>query len=220
MLLAGVITALVPNEVMAAHLGGGLGSMLTMLAIGVPLYICATASTPVAAALVVKGVSPGTALVFLLVGPATNITSLTVLIKVLGKKGTVIYLLAIALFAVVAGFLVDSVYLALGISAAAAVGNASEMIPDPVRWLGALLLVGLSIGPISRWVRKKFTGEKNSHHGSCCAGSCSSEPLTSGHNHDHAHHQSPHLLSPQPNASCDGGHSCSPEMKLINKNLS
>ena len=90
--LAALITTLVPDDLMATLLGGGLSSMLVMLVVGIPLYICATASTPVAAALIMKGVSPGAALVFLLVGPATNVTSLSVLTGILGKKSTVIYL--------------------------------------------------------------------------------------------------------------------------------
>jgi uncharacterized membrane protein YraQ (UPF0718 family) len=99
LLLAGIITVLLPEELISRYLGGGLTSMLLMLAIGIPIYICATASTPVAAALILKGVSPGAALVFLIAGPATNVTSLTVLTKVLGKRATAIYLTCIALFA-------------------------------------------------------------------------------------------------------------------------
>ena len=76
-LLAGLISAIVPSQLFVHYLGGGLSSMLIMLAMGIPLYICATASTPIAAAFILKGVSPGAALVFLLVGPATNITSLS-----------------------------------------------------------------------------------------------------------------------------------------------
>ena len=85
MLLAGLITALLPPDVFSSYLGGGLGTMLIMLAVGIPIYICATSSTPIAAALILKGVSPGAALVFLLAGPATNITSLTVLYGLLGQ---------------------------------------------------------------------------------------------------------------------------------------
>ncbi len=64
--LAGLITTLVPDNLITGYLGGGLGAMLLMLLFGIPLYICATASTPIAAALILKGVSPGAALVFLL----------------------------------------------------------------------------------------------------------------------------------------------------------
>ena len=63
-LLAGLISALVPSQFFVRYLGGSFSSMLIMLALGIPLYICATASTPVAAAFILKGVSPGAALVF------------------------------------------------------------------------------------------------------------------------------------------------------------
>ena len=86
LLLAGFITVLIPDDIFSKYLGSGLPAMLLMLAVGIPLYICATASTPIAAALILKGVSPGAALVFLLAGPATNIASLTVLTGVLGKR--------------------------------------------------------------------------------------------------------------------------------------
>ena len=81
-----------------------------MLVIGIPIYTCATASTPIAAALIVKGVSPGAALVFLLVGPATNITSLTVFFGMMGKRSTAIYLTVIAVSAVLFGLATDMIY--------------------------------------------------------------------------------------------------------------
>ncbi len=155
-LLAGCITALIPDDVFSTYLGAGLPAMLFMLAVGIPLYICATASTPIAAALILKGVSPGAALVFLLAGPATNVASMTVLAGVLGKRATVIYLTAIAVSAVVFGLLVDQVYAMLGISAQAIVGQASESIPLWLEMGSVLLLVLLSIGPLARKVRAKL----------------------------------------------------------------
>ena len=106
-LLAGVMTALIPENMFSRYLGGGLPAMLVMLALGIPLYICATASTPIAAALILKGVSPGAALVFLLAGPATNMATLTVLVGILGKRATAIYLACIAVCAVAFGLLLD-----------------------------------------------------------------------------------------------------------------
>ena len=156
LLLAGVITALVPEEMMGRFLGGGLSSMLLMLAVGIPLYICATASTPIAAALILKGVSPGAALVFLLAGPATNVTSLTVLLGILGKRATAIYLAMIALFTVLFGLVVDQVYGSLGLSARAMVGQAAEWVPAWAEWMGALTLLLLSAKPVSRSVRARL----------------------------------------------------------------
>src|SRR5207248_7836816 len=67
-------------------------TMLAMLVVGIPIYTCASASTPIAAALVLKGLSPGAALVFLLSGPATNIGAIVVLLKFLGLRMVTIYL--------------------------------------------------------------------------------------------------------------------------------
>ncbi len=156
LLLAGAITALVPEEVMGRFLGGGVTSMLLMLAVGIPLYVCATASTPIAAALILKGVSPGAALVFLLAGPATNVTSLTVLVGVLGKRATVIYLAMIALFAVLFGLAVDWIYASLGISAQAMLGQAGEWVPVWAQALGAATLLLLSVRPLSHQLRVKM----------------------------------------------------------------
>jgi len=155
-LLAGLISALVPDEIMVRFLGGGLSSMFLMLLVGIPLYICATASTPVAAALILKGVSPGAALVFLLAGPATNITSLTVLWGALGKRATAIYLGAICLSAVLFGLLVDYIYHAFGLVPQALLGQAAEIIPPWAQWAGALFLLVLSVKPVFASLSSRF----------------------------------------------------------------
>ena len=164
LLLAGVITALVPEGLISSYLGGGLGSMLAMLAVGVPLYICSTASTPIAAALILKGASPGAALVFLLAGPATNLTSLTVVGSILGRRATAIYLACIAVVAVACGLALDAVYAALGISAAAVVGRASEVVPLWARSAGAVVLILLSLPVAWRWLRARLGRGGQSHH--------------------------------------------------------
>lgn len=145
LLLAGVITTWVPDGVVGRYLGGGVHSMVAMLLLGVPLYICATASTPIAAALVLKGVSPGAALVFLLVGPATNVTSLTVVLKVLGRRATVIYLGSLVICAIGFGLVLDRAYLFFNLSPQAAMGEAAELIPAWGQWLAAVGLLAVSI---------------------------------------------------------------------------
>ena len=185
-LLAAAISALVPAEVMTHYLGGGVGSMLIMLGVGIPLYICASASTPIAAALILKGVSPGAALVFLLAGPATNITSLTVLVGVLGKRGTALYLAGIALGAVLCGLALDQVYAALGISASAVVGAAGEWAPEWLRWAGALLLLAMSIQPLHHlaqgWLGRG-QGPMQSLDSLASGSSCESHSCGCGHHH-------------------------------------
>ncbi|MDJ0852286.1 MAG: SO_0444 family Cu/Zn efflux transporter [Myxococcota bacterium] len=109
-LLTGVLSAALPDDFFRAALGldRGLLPMLLVILAGVPLYLCASASTPVAAALVAKGLSPGAALVFLLVGPATNAATIAVVGRLLGGRRLRIYLGSIIGVALVAGLLVDT----------------------------------------------------------------------------------------------------------------
>jgi len=84
---------------------------LMILLIGVPLYICASASTPIAVSLMLKGLSPGSALLLLLVGPATNISNIAVLQKYIGKKGVIFNVFSIVFVALIFSFLVDYLYM-------------------------------------------------------------------------------------------------------------
>ena len=177
LLLAGFITAVIPDDVVTAYLGGGLSAMLLMLLVGIPLYICATASTPIAAALILKGVSPGAALVFLLVGPATNVASLSVLVGMLGKRAVAIYLGAIAVVSVLAGLTLDLIYNLSGITARAAVGQAAELVPVPVQYAAALVLILISFKPLARsiggWMEKVRPSKGEPTASACeCEGSC------------------------------------------------
>jgi hypothetical protein len=152
LVLAGLITVLVPADLLSKYLGTGLPAMLLMLVIGIPMYICATASTPIAAALILKGVSPGAALVFLLAGPATNLASLTVLTGVLGKRAAGIYLASIVVF----GLAVDQVYAWLGVSAQAMAGRASQILPQWSGLMGAIVILGMSLKPIWEFIMHRF----------------------------------------------------------------
>lgn len=107
---AGLIAALVPDGFLLRHAGAGWLAMLVILVLALPLYVCATSSTPVAAALIAKGLSPGAALVFLLVGPATNAATMIVVAKELGRRGLAIYLLSIAVVAVALGLVMDHLF--------------------------------------------------------------------------------------------------------------
>lgn len=109
LLVAGLITALVPGDFFAEAVGPGLLQMLLMMAVGIPVYVCATASVPIAAALMLKGVSPGAALVFLMTGPASNAAALATVRKILGGRSAVIYLLSLAGMALVSGFALDGI---------------------------------------------------------------------------------------------------------------
>lgn len=149
-LLAGVIAYLIPEEVISSYLGGGIFSMVIMLLIGIPLYICATTSTPLAAALVAKGMSPGTAFVFLLAGPATNAATITMVMKFLGKKTAMIYVGTIAVCSIGFGLLLDLIYMSLGVKAAAVVGTGGDIIPASIQLVFALVLLPLMAYGITR----------------------------------------------------------------------
>jgi uncharacterized membrane protein YraQ (UPF0718 family)/copper chaperone CopZ len=85
----------------------GILGMLVMIAIGAPMYICATASIPIALSLMAKGFTPGVAFVFLAVGPATNAASLAILSKTLGKKVVSVYLISLSVSAIIFGYILD-----------------------------------------------------------------------------------------------------------------
>ena len=106
-LFAALISVLLPNDFFSRFQGWGIFEILMILAASVPLYICATGSIPVAAVLLMKGVSPGAALVFLMAGPATNVATMTVLGKTMGKKSLAVYMLAITVGAVLFGLLTN-----------------------------------------------------------------------------------------------------------------
>jgi copper chaperone CopZ len=102
--------------------------MLAAMAIGIPLYVCATASTPIALGLIHAGLSPGAALVFLISGPATNSAALTTLWKVLGRRAAVLYLLTVAVASLATGLAVDGLVSAGGLPESALVPAAASIV--------------------------------------------------------------------------------------------
>jgi uncharacterized membrane protein YraQ (UPF0718 family) len=142
-LLAGAISSFAPEGLFARIPGGELGSMLAMLLVGVPLYVCASSSTPIAASLLLKGLSPGAALVFLLSGPATNATTLTVMARSFGTALTGIYVAAIAVCSLAFGLLANRVYTALGYNIHAVLGQVNEALPPWLEAASAVLLLAL-----------------------------------------------------------------------------
>jgi hypothetical protein len=116
-----------------------------MLIIGVPIYMCAASSTPIAAVMMIKGLSPGAALVFLLAGPATNIGTIAAVGKYLGRKMMLVYLGTIIVTSLYLGIILNAVYNSMNINPAAAAGQASELVPDPVKVAGSFILLFLII---------------------------------------------------------------------------
>ena len=117
--------------------------MLAMLGAGAPMYVCATSSTPIAAALILKGLNPGAALVFLLSGPATNAATMMIVKTLFNTRALVIYLSMIAVCSILMGFVLNLVYSMSGIQATMTMGQAGEMIPYEVRLAAGIVLAAM-----------------------------------------------------------------------------
>ena len=149
LVIAAVISAVRPDDLFAEKLlGTGIFAMVVMMLLGIPVYVCATASVPVAAALILKGLTPGAALVFLITGPATNAAGLTTIWKVLGGRTAIVYLLTVAACALGAGLLIDMMFPGLGPSVRT---QMHQMEPSVLGHVSAVvLLVVLVFGIFSR----------------------------------------------------------------------
>ena len=107
LVVAGVITAVVPDRWFTVFQDNSLYSILFVLVFAIPMYLCATGSIPIAVALMMKGLTPGAALVLLMAGPASNAASILVIRKVLGRRTLLLYLAAIVGGAILAGLGLD-----------------------------------------------------------------------------------------------------------------
>jgi len=108
--ISGVIAFFVPDRFFEKYVGNEFLSMLMMIALGIPMYTCVTASIPVAVALMLKGLSPGAAFVFLTVGPATNFSFIMVIAQVMGKKIVTVYLATLAALSIGAGYALNWIF--------------------------------------------------------------------------------------------------------------
>ncbi|MEW6049460.1 MAG: SO_0444 family Cu/Zn efflux transporter [Candidatus Zixiibacteriota bacterium] len=157
--LAGLVGAVLGGNLIPSTPGvvGGWMGYLWAIVIGLPLYVCATSSTPLAAAMLGAGFAPGAILVFLLVGPATNVASLVVLRRVLGGWSTARYVFAVILAAVLCGLATDAAYRLLDLAPQydGSVSHHSEH--SAVQVVAALLLAVLIIYYTGRRLLKRWT---------------------------------------------------------------
>ena len=149
LLVAGALIALVPPQQLAG-LGSGLGAMLVMAVIGIPMYLCATAATPIAAGLLLAGVSPGTVLVFLIAAPVTSLATLGVFRREMGNRALAAYLAGILASAVVLGLGVDLLADWRGLDIPHQVAQVQELLPTWLEALALIVLVALAVRPLRR----------------------------------------------------------------------
>ncbi len=144
-LVAAFISVALPDDFFSSFKGLGLLEILVVLAASVPIYVCATGSIPIAAVLLMKGVSPGAALVFLMAGPATNVATITVLGKTMGRKSLAIYLSTIIggaiVFGLLTNWLIPADWILSKVMHIHGDGSEHEMLPGWLQLGSALLLI-------------------------------------------------------------------------------
>ncbi len=147
LVFASLVRTFLPQELLLSY-GSGLPAMLLMILISIPMYICATASTPIAAGFIMAGLSPGTALVFMMAGPATNISTLGVIRNEMGSAVLIRYLLGVAVCAIGFALLLDFSLSFYDIHISDQMQHSHELLP---KWFGlscAGLIAFLSIKPL------------------------------------------------------------------------
>ncbi len=141
-MLGGFLYFFIPADLMAHEYAQWLAYPV-MLLIGIPLYICASASTPIAAALVAKGVSPGAALVFLMTGPATNTGTIAIIVSQFGSRFAAIYMGGVVVVTVILGLAIDFALLATGVSVAVNLDASDSTAVLALQWIAVLGLLSL-----------------------------------------------------------------------------
>jgi uncharacterized membrane protein YraQ (UPF0718 family) len=147
LVVAAFISALVPDGFFADKLGTGIFAMVVMMAIGIPMYVCATASVPIAAALMMKGLTPGAALVFLMTGPATNAASFVTIWQIMGRATAITYLATVAGCALLSGVLLDYIVSSVTVEHA---GHHNWMLPPVVKHISAVALLAVLVFAVLR----------------------------------------------------------------------
>ena len=159
--IAGIIAVVVPDNFFTEYIGSGLSGMFFMMLVSIPIYVCATASVPIAVAMMVKGITPGAALVFLIAGPATNAAAIAALWKVLGRRSALVYLLSVAGVALVSGLVLDYLF---GVVDLGMDHVPHEMLPMWLKIASAVVVFAILSQSFFK-KRKQEDGSKRDSHG-------------------------------------------------------
>jgi len=154
---AALVQTYVPESFLTQW-GSGVLAMLVVILISIPMYICATASTPIAAGLLLSGVSPGAVLVFMLAGPATNIATLGVVANELGKRAVAAYLIGVIGVALLFGFLTDYLVAEFGFVVSPLLGEEHAVLPHWLSMLSGVILMALMLRLVVKGAVNKFQG--------------------------------------------------------------
>ena len=160
LIIAAIIQVIVPDEFFLSFANQPLLQMLVILAIAVPMYICSTGSIPVAAALMMKGLSPGAALVMLMAGPAVNLASILVVHKSMGHRFTLVYLMTIVGFSVLFGLMLNATGMDFSVAAQDACCVNKTALPSPFKLICATILTLLIIFALMMKLFSTFFSQK------------------------------------------------------------
>ena len=160
LVVAALIQVVVPDEFFLGFGSQPLLQMLVILVIAVPMYICSTGCIPVAAALMMTGLSPGAALVMLMAGPAVNMASILVVHKSMGRRFTSIYLMTIVGFAVLFGLLLNAMGTGFTVATQEACCMGASALPSPFKMICATVLTLLIIFALMMKFFNKFKANK------------------------------------------------------------
>jgi len=154
--IGGLITWLIPPDFFQSTFTSRWQAILLILLVSIPLYVCATGSIPIAAALMMKGLNPGAAFVLLLAGPATNAVTITVISRYLGKKTTLIYLSTLIISSMGFGFLLDFIWNRFDLAFSFHHHHHHQMLPGWVNTTAALFLtVMLTFVLVKRFISER-----------------------------------------------------------------
>ena len=166
-LFAGIISALLPDDFFERTLGTGLFSMVIMILLGIPMYVCASSSTPLAVAMMANGLNPGAALVFLLAGPATNLGTIGVVARIFDRKVALAYICAISLVSILFGWcanLLESVSPDTFFLISGGFDSTQESrLLFVAKFVGAILLFSFIGAGFARRGKKHFVSMKNEY---------------------------------------------------------
>ncbi len=162
LIISALVVTFVPSEALV-EISRSPWAMLLMALVGVPMYICASASTPIAAGLMLAGVSPGAVLVFLLAGPATNMATLGIVQKELGTRSLVSYLVGVVGVAILFGYLTNFLVDVLSINIQAQLASSNQFLPTSLAWGSGVILALIIAADL--W--KRFSPKTK--HENCCS---------------------------------------------------
>lgn len=174
LLIAGIITIAVPDNFFIGMNEYPLLNMLAILAISIPMYLCATGSIPIAAALMLKGLSPGAAFVLLMAGPATNMAAILVIDKILGHRTLFVYLLTIIAGAIGFGLVIDHILPADWFTGNIMINGQTCCLHSTAQWwqvASSIIFVILLVTALFMRI-KKHGCSHDDKESCCCNGDC------------------------------------------------